>query len=908
MSNDDLLKAIGQEAYEHARELDDACVNVLWGSAQPLPEAIRWTEYQNGVYDTTNGARREAPFQALADDLAAYAKTIVRKGSGRWLMGALSKNGGCRDADIEAVTLLIFDCDGGGDWQTIRARLEEARLAYLVQRSSSHSPALPKWHLIVPLAEPWLGKKSEWRCIWRFLVGWFSAAAQLTSDASAAPPTYGFDPKTDRLGQPSFPAARRDRNQPPPETCFHDGQALDLAAFLDATGYKGDVAPRLRAEPIASPGAYECAPEHGLLALAFSDAGLLRHRVERGEGSGYAVVCPTEHLHSGARRERDDSTIVFDPIAGSTKGFLHCKHRCGNRDADEALKLLPEASVARARAQWLASVRATYSSVNTRTDRPKILVTTDEHVVNDLAIAALAKRDNVYQMGSLLVQIARDARSGAPRISPIAPARLRELLADVVQWVRLEKAKDDALIEIPAHPPEWAVRAIHVRDVWKAIRPLVGVIEAPALRADGSIIQTDGYDDATGLVYLPSETFPPVAETPTRAEVDASREALLEVVHDFPFANATHRAAWVALLLTLFARPAISGCVPMAAIDATTRGTGKGKLADATSNIFTGRDASKTPQPKDDEEMRKRITALLLEGEKIIVLDNIARPIGDPSLDACLTATVWKDRALGKNTTLSAPNLAVWIATGNNLQFAGDTARRTLHIRLESPVENPEDREGFRHPNLLDWVRANRARLVRAALTILRAYFVAGCPDMGCKSWGSFEEWSRVVANCAVWAGLEDPQKTRIELEAASDASRNGLSGLLRTWEKLQEVCGAERCGLVAGNVIKILYPGVRPGVAPPPDAYPFYADAREAIEALTLPSPGKPPSAQKLGMHLHHARRRVIGGRMFDRVGDASSIAKWRVVSADGVAPHVPVEDAAERIAIVEEARGGQA
>ncbi len=90
----------------------------------------------------------------------------------------------------------------------------------------------------------------------------------------------------------------------------------------------------------------------------------------------------------------------------------------------------------------------------------------------------------------------------------------------------------------------------------------------------------------------------------------------------------------------------------MAAIDATTRGTGKSKLADVISNIVFGRDARKTPQPKDDEEMRKRITAMLLEGERLIVLDNVARPLGDPSLDACLTTTTWKDRALGTISTV----------------------------------------------------------------------------------------------------------------------------------------------------------------------------------------------------------------------------------------------------------------
>ena len=279
--------------------------------------------------------------------------------------------------------------------------------------------------------------------------------------------------------------------------------------------------------------------------------------------------------------------------------------------------------------------------------------------------------------------------------------------------------------------------------------------------------------------------------------------------------------------------------------------------------------------------MRKRITALLKEGERLIVLDNITRPLGDPSLDACLTATEWKDRELGSSATLTVPNLALWIATGNNLQFAGDTARRTLQVRLETGLENPEHREDFRHPDLLAWVRKERARLVVAALTVLRAYFVAGSPQMGCKPWGSFEAWSQLIANCVVWVGGTDPQQTRLQLEAEEDMGRQALHALLRGWKQMQDVCGlAPHEGLCIGPVLRSLYPASTREPRPPEP--PGYAELRDAIEALVPPlGPGKPPSAQKLGMHIHHARHRIVGGLMFVRVGVDQAGAKWRVRSA---------------------------
>ena len=65
--------------------------------------------------------------------------------------------------------------------------------------------------------------------------------------------------------------------------------------------------------------------------------------------------------------------------------------------------------------------------------------------------------------------------------------------------------------------------------------------------------------------------------------------------------------------------------------------------------------------------------------------------------------------------TAAIPAKAIWIATGNNLQFQADTARRTLRIRLESREENPEERTGFKHPDLLPWVRRERGRLAALA-------------------------------------------------------------------------------------------------------------------------------------------------------------------------------------------------
>jgi hypothetical protein len=57
---------------------------------------------------------------------------------------------------------------------------------------------------------------------------------------------------------------------------------------------------------------------------------------------------------------------------------------------------------------------------------------------------------------------------------------------------------------------------------------------------------------------------------------------------------------------------------------------------------------------------------------------------------------------------------------------------------------DPEKRTGFKHEELLIWVSANRAALLRALLTLVRAWVVAGQPDpKGVAIFGGFSRWVR---------------------------------------------------------------------------------------------------------------------------------------------------------------------
>lgn len=496
-------------------------------------------------------------------------------------------------------------------------------------------------------------------------------------------------------------------------------------------------------------------------------------------------------------------------------------------------------------------------------DRPDLAI--------DALLAAVTSDPGVYQRSGRLVQLSVELVDGVststPTIREITPANLRDRAASLF---RLEKQGQKGWTD--AKIPDDVVTGAIDRGRYPGIRPISGVIETPSVCADGRIMRP-GWDAQTGLVYVPTGHHLPLQETPNQLDaLDAMRE-LCDVFKDFPFASEANRAACIAAVLTMFARPAFEGTSPLIMIEASTRGTGKSRMIDAIVNLAIGRDAPKRTYSLDAEEMRKSYTSAVLSGRSLLVLDNVARVIGDPTLDSLLTSTTYDDRQLGKNADVNLRHWLTIFASANNPAYAGDTARRTLPIRLESPLENPEDRAGFAHPDLLAWVRAERPRLMRAALTILRAYILAGKPDMGCKVWGSFESWSRLIPHAVMYGGIQDPMHARTSIETAADPARNALGTLLEGWAMMD----GNGQGLTVAQVMRALYAQKTGWDAPPPEPS-YYDSMRESLLELAPPRNGEKPEARAVGIAIRRSRNRVVGGRMFVDGGTTHGSTRWLV------------------------------
>ncbi|WP_437935291.1 hypothetical protein [Sorangium sp. So ce341] len=433
-------------------------------------------------------------------------------------------------------------------------------------------------------------------------------------------------------------------------------------------------------------------------------------------------------------------------------------------------------------------------------DRPKIIINrSEEFEINEQASAAIAALPNVYQRFGALVRVvnAKRRRPGiaqeqvVPEIRSITQPLLRELFTRAACWCEAQQDRESGCsVLVRVHPPDWSVKAVHDWATWPKVNHLHHVSEVPVIFADGTVVSTPGYDRRTGILYSPYMNFPDVPEAPTQEDVKAAAAQILDVVCDFPFETEERRSAWLAALLTPIARWAFEGQNPLFVLDANQSGSGKGLLLKVISWIVLGREMDFLTPTHDEEEERKRITSKILKGETMVLIDNIDKPFGSATLEGLLTTGVWSDRLLGSN---NAPTLNAWITwygSGNNVQFKReDTRRRSCVIRLMTNETRPEERNGFKYPNLQRHVLMHRAELFVAALTMLRGWILAGkraaeLPGWG-GGWGSFDDWDQVVRGTVLYAGLADP----IGAKATKDELGTANSGLQELVDGLEEAC-----------------------------------------------------------------------------------------------------------------------
>lgn len=393
-------------------------------------------------------------------------------------------------------------------------------------------------------------------------------------------------------------------------------------------------------------------------------------------------------------------------------------------------------------------------------------------------LLASNRRPWLFRAGGVPSWIVPDDE-GRPMAAALGEERLRYMLARLANWRRIGRSNEF----VPAAPPTGLVKSL-LATPDPALPVLAGIVATPVFGRNGSLLTEPGYHAEAKLLYHPEPGFqlPSIPGRPKKDDIaQASALILDDLLGDFPFVSDSERAHAVALLLLGFVRAMIDGPTPLHLIEKPEAGTGAGLMIDIIATIVTGRAVSVMTASDNDEEWRKRITAKLRQMPAMAVIDNINSEIDSAALAAALTAPFWEDRILGVSEIVRIPIRCVWVATGNNPQFSREIARRIVRIRLDAKRDRPWLRSGFRHPDLMSWVRANRPRLVAACLLLGTAWIAAGKPA-GVKNIGSFEAWSRIIGGILDVAGVDGFLGNLDELMAASDAEGAIWRGLVAAW------------------------------------------------------------------------------------------------------------------------------
>jgi len=498
-------------------------------------------------------------------------------------------------------------------------------------------------------------------------------------------------------------------------------------------------------------------PEENSVIAALKNKGLYKSPLG---GDKHDITCPWVNEHMDGI---DGGTAYFEPNDVYPIGGFKCLHgHCAQRHVRDLLQYLGiEPSAARM--------------------KPKIRCIGGEiHRIADRAEQELANPGLYYQRGGLIVTITTDPGTRETFVKPLSPPALVKALASVAEWERFDM-KCSAWVRID--PPARTVSVVHDATDYRHLPVLNGIAHQPYLRPDLTLSTDAGYDSATGMYGVFDSRKFKVPDAPTKEQAQAALDMIAALLSEFSFAKDTDKAAALSAILTATIRPSLT-VAPMYHYRAPQIGSGKSFLCQITGTFATPRRSAPTSFPHDDEECRKLLLSELLRAPAVIEFDNLTSDlIPHKSLCTALTSEFLTGRILGVSKTATVSTRALFLSSGNNVGPIQDMARRCLTITLDPACETPASRT-FKNPNVFNDLCREREKYVSAALTVIRAWIVAGKPMADCKPLNSYEEWSDLCRQPLLWLGLPDPTES-VFAAMNDDPDRETLGRLMQAWREI---------------------------------------------------------------------------------------------------------------------------
>jgi len=422
-------------------------------------------------------------------------------------------------------------------------------------------------------------------------------------------------------------------------------------------------------------------------------------------------------------------------------------------------------------------------------NRKKILVSENRpvHEQAALALAGIAEAGlDVYLEDGNPVRVRKPDGAGV-RIEQLDANSLRHEMSKACNFFKFKYDDDEGKYkEKPMRSAPLDIVKDALGSPENLLPAIEGILSHPTISESGRVVSGYGYNPETKLYIDAPEEILKAAEnipvTPTEGEIEEAVKTINEVITDFPFKSESDKAGYFAMLLTLLFLPMINSSIPMFLVLAAAPGTGKSLTADTAIRIKTGKTATPTALPDNDEELKKTLHSLFLSGAEYVLFDNVNGKIKSSVLPAVATSRRLNSRILGVNKMADAACNAVMIFTANNPDLSRENARRLVPIGLASDFENPSERTGFKHPDLNQYVTDNRPGLIRAALVMVRAWFADECDCSGVKTLPSFENWSKTIGGILKSCGVKGFLENVGDFFSTADMDAENIGGFVRAW------------------------------------------------------------------------------------------------------------------------------
>lgn len=507
-----------------------------------------------------------------------------------------------------------------------------------------------------------------------------------------------------------------------------------------------------RASSVVATDVFRPAPSTNPVLPALKKLGLYGEMIAPRE---HAVRCPWPEEHGDAE---PGHAIYREPSADRSAGAFHCPY--DHRDQPNIDNLLDHLGV----------------DATSARGKPRIRVVQGEMpAVANAAEAVLAETGNFYQAEGQIVTVGTNA-DGDLVVEMVSEQALTMALATAADWERFDgRAKGWSRCD----PPVRIVNALLKAQRYAHLPHLDGFARQPYFcKGSGKLISTSGYAPEA-RIYAAFDGKHLVPSNPSREAALAALAELKALLREFPFASEHDRSAALCAILTAAVRASLP-LAPAFNVTASMPGSGKSYLASLICSFAAPGYPVNVGYPTTAEEASKAMLAILIGKPAAILFDDMQTDwLPHSMMNRMLTSETVEERILGSSRTVRVSTNALVIGTGNNVVPVRDMCRRVVTISLRPQSETPATLRFEERP--VEKVKADRARYVSLALTIVQAWLDAGGPQADVPNVVTFEIWANMCRQPLLWLGEADPATSLIQ-QVQHDPDGDALGRLLSAW------------------------------------------------------------------------------------------------------------------------------